>query len=95
MTTHTKGPWHSVEYAGHFNLHLQPFYGEPDLLSMDDYEEADANAKLCAAAPTLLQSLIRLEDYVNRELTVCHKATPNEIKIILGHAREAIKKATE
>lgn len=63
--------------------------------TVTSFEELDANSKLIAAAPDLLKSLIKAEDFITRCLTLEGKLTKLEIEIIIGHAREAIKKATE
>lgn len=55
----TKGTWEMVEYCGIYNLQSQPYYGERNLLNIDDVgkEEAESNVKLIIAAPDLLEAL--------------------------------------
>ncbi|GAB4003107.1 hypothetical protein GCM10028807_62890 [Spirosoma daeguense] len=54
---HTPGPWFAVNYAGFLILQTEPFYGESDLLNESICKEAEANARLMAAAPDLLEQL--------------------------------------
>lgn len=85
-TKHTKGDWEAYysEFFKTFSIHN-------DLTSTlichlnSSSEEAEANAKLIAAAPELLEALIAL---IN--------ANPRGVdKKITNQAIEAIKKATE
>lgn len=54
---HTKGPWHSVQYGPYFIIQSDEFYGDTQLLSLEETPNAEANAKLAAAAPELLEAL--------------------------------------
>ncbi len=65
MTKHTPGPWFAVNYAGYNNLQAEPVYGSPDLLNGQTMgaEQAEANAKLAAAAPDLLEALKKLREW--------------------------------
>jgi hypothetical protein len=55
---YTPGPWFAVEYAGYFNIQSQDGYGEKyNLLDREEDENAEANAKLIAASPDLLEAL--------------------------------------
>ena len=58
MTTeHTPGPWHvtpSAEYAGSYEV-SPAVDGEPDWRYRETEDVAEANARLIAAAPDLLE----------------------------------------
>jgi Na+/phosphate symporter len=87
---HTKGPWKVISYTGHpFTYKIN--VGQNELSEL----ESESNAKLIAAAPDLLISLKKAEDYITRSLTLSEKLSEKEIELIIGHARLAIKKATE
>jgi hypothetical protein len=53
----TEGPWHVINYGGFHAIQSEPFYGDTDLLDEDKTENAQANARLAAAAPDLLKAL--------------------------------------
>jgi hypothetical protein len=64
MIEHTPGPWHAVKYATRTEIlarrkaqrkmtSIALVYGSDE----DDSEQADANARLIAAAPELLEAL--------------------------------------
>lgn len=54
----TKGDWFAVNYGGSFVLQTTPKHQpNDDLLMLDDHSNAEANAKLAAAAPRLLRTL--------------------------------------
>lgn len=81
---HTPGPWFPIEYAGFWDLAQNPNYSDYSLLNEDNYgEEAQANAKLAAAAPDLLEALIEIIRISDRKHNAWDKG------------KEAIKKATE
>jgi hypothetical protein len=59
---HTPGPWYAVEYGGFWNIQTDDCYSESDVLDVEkvgNEETTEANAKLCAAAPDLLDGLKR------------------------------------
>ena len=58
----TKGEWFGIEYSGIWNIQSGQFYGDDNLLDCECYprEEVEANAKLIAAAPDLLEALINI-----------------------------------
>lgn len=59
---HIDGPWYAVEYAGHFNLQIGPYYGEQDVLDAESYgyESAQASAFIASAAPEAVEFIINL-----------------------------------
>lgn len=61
---HTKGEWFAIQYANFFNIQSEPYYGESNLLDEDDHKEAEANARLMAAAPELLKTCLILRDII-------------------------------
>lgn len=62
------GPWHPIEFSGHWRVMNEPFYDAPDLLDADSVgsELAEINAKLAAASPSLLARCQELEREVAR-----------------------------
>lgn len=80
---YTPGPWYSVQYANYHNLQSGEYFGDPDLLNEEISVNAEANAKLAAAAPDMLEALQNIE---------------NDGNSIPEHAweliQDAIKKAT-
>ena len=89
-TKHTSGPWYYSNYAVTFMLQDGPYYEDNLILSYDeafsaiDMETAEANAKLAAAAPELLEALQNIEN------------DDNGIPTRIWEMRNAaIKKATE
>jgi hypothetical protein len=85
---HTPGPWYAVEYAGAFIIQDGEFYGDTDLHRLDDCEEAEANAKLMASAPELLECLIMVSNLNNA-------AREHISDDFFNKVDQAIKKATE
>jgi len=62
---HTPGPWYPVEYAGYFDVQNGPLYSDTSVSNIEYDENAEANAKLMAAAPDLLDALIEARDFIN------------------------------
>lgn len=63
-TKFTKGPWHPIEFSGFFNIQDKPYYEAKNILNRDDCEQAEANALLCAAAPTMYEALQEVKQYM-------------------------------
>ena len=58
MSKHTPGPWFAVEYGGFWEIQEDHFYSvEDNLLDQEKCENAEANARLCAAAPEMYSML--------------------------------------
>lgn len=99
-TKHTPGPWHYSNYAATFMLQDGPYYEDNLILSYDESfssineETAKANAKLAAAAPELLESLVK----ILQNFKSCIAGGNGELetdKEDIAKAEVAIKKATE
>lgn len=58
MSYHTKAPWHPVQYTFWWELKDGPCYTDTNVLEEDGRhpEEVEANARLAAAAPELLEA---------------------------------------
>ena len=109
-TKHTKGPWIALKNSSFYEVYNEPrFDDESDrVLSVHVFlldgannglhhtEENEANAKLIAAAPDLLEALIDLTEATKDIQTsnapyYAHETKSDEF----GKAYKAIKKATE
>jgi len=90
-TKHTKGEWYVNPRAS-----LNVKCGEKTIASCsssqsgENLEEEQANAKLIAAAPELLEALIKLNDYF-----FCEKSLEEgEYQDLINITQNALKKAT-
>ena len=63
-------------------------------IKFNGIDETEANAKLIAAAPELLNTLKKVDDFLYRENIVKSNHTTEHFKLIQS-IRESIKKATE
>ena len=71
---YTPGPWFAVDYAGKFDIQNGDGYEDTDLLCYDtiwnekslDKETVEANAKLMAAAPEMLEALNMLLEELDK-----------------------------
>lgn len=93
-TKHTPGPWEAVIYDGPFDQPLiKSGHGTIGRLHGMEDRQHEANAKLVAAAPELLEALQDLLKGVNGlpPLTAIAGVLTQQCK----HAEAAIKKATE
>lgn len=56
---HTPSPWYNTEFAGKWMISDSYYYDGNDLLNSEDTDEitSEANAKLMAAAPEMLEAL--------------------------------------
>lgn len=86
---HTPGPWYAVNYADFWDIQDDPHYGKTDLLDAHTCDQAEANAKLMAAAPELIKALITLKEWVGKLPDWEGEDPPCEI------VDKAIKEATE
>ncbi|ANA73641.1 hypothetical protein [Pseudomonas aeruginosa] len=93
MRKHTPGPWEYSPVRGSIALlHIYcadnkgPFHVERS------DAETDANAKLIAAAPELLEALQHIEEYWNRDSN--EQAMTDALWHIIETAQAAIAKAT-
>lgn len=91
-TNHTPGPWH----VGYSHNQEKSIFNESSsacvciVEPLLNQKETEANAKLIAAAPELLEILQNIMEYA--EIT----DLPKSIKsFLIGETAEAIKKATE
>lgn len=87
-TKHTPGPWYAIEYAGMWDIQSVDEYSQDNnLLDMENDDRAEANAKLIAAAPELLEALVNVFEHA--------KLIINDNHVDYKKAIAAIKKATE
>ncbi|OYY99529.1 MAG: hypothetical protein B7Y37_13645 [Sphingobacteriia bacterium 28-36-52] len=103
MNKHTPAPW-LLEKTGYIN-HLSVYVNDKWLFSFHQNgffkEENEANAKLIAAAPELLEAAIKLQEW-NKKYPPNKiydygrgKAIEAELTEIVNMQIEAIKKSTE
>jgi len=98
-TKHTKGQWYATEFAGRWMISDSNFYDGDDLLDSDDKgePEAEANAKLMAAAPDLLEALQKAVEVIERMSDEFSAIAERHASYTVGESRiieGAIKKAT-
>jgi len=97
----TRGPWrvsemrgdlidirHSDEAIGAISLNLAHVVARKSWLS-----EAEANAKLIAAAPELLEACLRMRNQLQAAGYEAEKGSLNPTKCLLAQVEEAIGKA--
>lgn len=85
MKKHTPGPWH-IQKSDHVGgLLIKPIPGQV-VAQCDKLIEMEANARLIAAAPELLEALDKLIDW-------CVLHTPEHPAVLLK-AKEAVFNAT-
>jgi hypothetical protein len=66
MSKHTKGPWHVFKDSSIYSKHAD--YTLAEIVAGMTDGECDANARLIAAAPELLEALRELHTIVNRAI---------------------------
>lgn len=96
-TKHTQGEWNAVEYAGFWIIKTENYYDSGyDVLSCEEVgeREAEANAKLIAAAPDLLEALQKIDSYFFDSEGKDQYLSKKQLDI-LETIKEVIKKATE
>ena len=104
MNKHTPGPWRVEEESGDLFIYAHPYEYDisigmafkpvRDLLEDRTTGEHEANARLIAAAPELLEvleNLVRNIEYLVEDGTLCHEEVNGHMSII--DARAAISKA--
>ena len=91
--THTPGPWYAIEYAGMWGIQSVNEYSQDNnLLDMENDDRAEANAKLIAAAPEMLEALTAAHAiFVTQGIGHEHPICGEQYRLIA----KAIKKATE
>jgi type VI protein secretion system component VasF len=108
VSKHTPGPWHSCINASHTAFLIKDKAGR--LIAMPSWhasndthfplkEQSEANARLMAAAPELLEALIDLGDWLAYGLNKAEGAEPTAedhaaCERVAAQARAAIAKAT-
>ncbi|MDI4088406.1 hypothetical protein QK428_03575 [Pseudomonas aeruginosa] len=96
MMKHTPGPWHvggpnkCTIYDKHGQRLANSFEGVMATQRTDS--ECEANARLIAAAPELLEALQHIEEYWNRDSN--EQAMTDALWHIIETAQAAIAKAT-
>lgn len=98
---HTKGKWKNTGVTSQMSNHRDILANNKRIILLEDYtrneEEAEANAKLIAAAPELLEALIQLNEGFKREWGV--KGNSERVSGNIDYwnklASTAIKKATQ
>lgn len=88
MSKHTPGPWFAVDYAGFVSIQSVDEYSDSDVLNIAVDPNAEANGKLAAAAPDLLEALKEAQQHFVRS---GWRLSGRTGKIM----EAAIKKATE
>jgi len=94
-TKHTKGNWVYQKYSTDYGVYSETGNGR-DIALVREYgsdEEAEANAKLIAAAPEMLEALIEINKMIADSVT-CNGVKLNT-GIIAKISMSAIRKATE
>jgi len=89
-TKHTPGPW-KVDPDYLEEVICSEFVSILPYCTSGFEEEAEANAKLIAAAPEMLEALKTVDLFLN-EVHISHT---NESKLSLALVKKVIKKATE
>lgn len=79
----TKGLWVAIEYAGHYDLQLAPFYEEPSILDEENVgTEAYSNAFLCVDAGNTAQKCGLLPSELLQQRDELREALINVMAII-------------
>lgn len=82
---HTPAPWYPIQYANYINIQTKDEYAVgADVLNLEDNDRAEANAKLAASAPDMLEVLLKMEPQLERL----------EKFELIEEVRNVIKKAT-
>jgi hypothetical protein len=86
-TNHTPAPWFAVQYANCFDIQSEQGYCLNNVLDLEQDDNAEANARLIASAPELLEALQSL-------LYVAERWADGVQFPSIINAKEAIAKAT-
>lgn len=95
-TKHTPGPWIAKEFAGNWNVTTTEKPRTHNVCKVSDLDDTEANARLIAAAPELLEALRSCLEWM--EFTIPKLNETNTHRMNWGgpisKARAAISKAT-
>jgi hypothetical protein len=96
LAAHTPGPWRVTEYGGEIAIHAEDNskIALPEKWFASDRAEAEANARLIAAAPELLAALGKLAPYALQRAETEPPFTAKYARADYEIARAAIAKAT-
>ena len=93
MSKHTPGPWFAVQYANWFNIQTTEEYSASDVLDLECCEEAEANARLAAAAPELLEELKHCREWHKHHVDLI-RTYGSKAEHMLMHHRDQIASIT-
>ncbi len=90
---HTPGPWYPIDFAGYQVIKTEPYYDSGiDILNLDECDVANANARVIAAAPDLLEAC---EEAVSTIDMLMGDDIHPSASMSLNRIIKAIRKATE
>jgi hypothetical protein len=90
-STHTQGEWQLHYFGDNGNRQCRIHSNNVTIAKVLQIDEADANAKLIAAAPDLLEALHQVMEELNQQMRKQNRLTFTKAELI---AQEAINKAT-
>jgi hypothetical protein len=92
-TKHTQGEWEVHYFGDNGNRKTRVHCQNVTIANVLQIDEVEANAKLIAAAPELLQALIKANNLLQGLNIVAEEK--NAVAIILSDMQDAINKATK